>query len=95
MSAVTIQHRDAADEYATFDPMTKILEQAIAKIREMPEADQELAADFLFALAEKHSEPEKLDADTRAAILEGLAQAERGEFVSDEEMAEFFRQRGA
>jgi predicted transcriptional regulator len=24
-----------------------------------------------------------------------LAQAERGEFVSDEEMAEFFRQRGA
>jgi predicted transcriptional regulator len=75
--------------------MTKLLEQAIAKIRGMPESDQDLAADFLFALAEKHSPPEKLDAETRAAILEGLAQAERGEFVSDEEMAEFFRQRGA
>ena len=75
--------------------MTKMLEQAIAKVRQMPEADQDLAADFLFALAQKPSEPEKLDAEARAAILEGLAQAERGEFVSDEEMAEFFRQRGA
>ncbi|MGB9369737.1 MAG: hypothetical protein WCE79_27400 [Xanthobacteraceae bacterium] len=75
--------------------MTKALEQAIAKVRELPEADQDLAADFLFALAEKQSEPEKLDEETRAAILEGLAQAERGEFVSDDEMAAFFRQRGA
>ena len=75
--------------------MTKLLEQAIAKIREMSESDQDLAADFLLALASKHSEPERLDDGTRAAIQEGLAQAERGEFVSDEEMAEFFRQRGA
>ena len=75
--------------------MTKLLEQAIEKIREMPAADQDLAAGFLFALAEKRFEPEKLDSETRAAILEGVAQAERGEFVSDEEMAEFFRQRGA
>lgn len=75
--------------------MTKLLEQAIEKIRELPEADQDLAADFLFALAERPSEPEKLDAATRAAIMEGLAQAERGEFVSDQDMAAFFRQRGA
>jgi predicted transcriptional regulator len=75
--------------------MTKLLEQAIAKIREMPESDQDLAADLLFTLAEKQLPPEKLDPETRAAIAEGLAQAERGEFVSDEDMAEFFRQRGA
>ena len=75
--------------------MTKLLEQAIAKILTSPEADQDLAAEFLFDLAAKHTEPEKLDDETRAAILEGLAQAERGELVSDEEMAEFFRQRGA
>ena len=42
----------------------------------------------------KKWEPERLDPATRAAILEGLAQAKRGELVSDEEMAEFFRQRG-
>ena len=75
--------------------MTKLLEQAIAKIRELSEADQDLAAEVLFDLAAKHSEPEKLDDATRVAIQEGLAQAERGEFVSEEEMAEFFRQRGA
>jgi hypothetical protein len=75
--------------------MAKLLEHAIAKILTLPEADQDLAAEFLFDLAAKHTEPEKLDDETRAAILEGLAQAERGELVSDEEMAEFFRQRGA
>lgn len=61
----------------------------------MPESDQVPAADFLFALAEEQSDPEKLDPQTRAAILEGLAQAERREFVSDAAMAEFFARRGA
>ena len=75
--------------------MTKLFEQAIEKIRELPEADQDLAADLLFALAAKRSEPEELDEETLVAINEGLAQADRGEFVSDEEMAEFFRRRGA
>ena len=75
--------------------MTKLLEEAIEKIREMPDAEQDLAAEVLLSIAAKRHEPEKLDAETRAAILEGLAQAERGEFVSDEDMADFFRQRGA
>jgi predicted transcriptional regulator len=74
--------------------MTKLLDEAIEKIREMPEAEQNLAAEVLFNIAEKKWEPERLDPATRAAILEGLAQAERGELVSDEEMAKFFRQRG-
>ena len=75
--------------------MTKLLEQAIEQIRDMPEAEQDLAAEVLLNIAAKKWEPEKLDPATRAAILEGLAQAERGELVSDEDMAEFFRQRGA
>ena len=74
--------------------MTKLLEQAIEKIREMPEAEQDLAAEALLNIISKKWEPERLDPATRAAILEGLAQAERGELVSDEEMVEFFRQRG-
>jgi predicted transcriptional regulator len=75
--------------------MTKLLDQAIAKIRELPEAAQDEAAEILFVLAAKAEEPEELDEETRAAIREGLEQAERGELVSDEEMVEFFRQRGA
>jgi hypothetical protein len=58
--------------------MTKLLEQAIEKIRELPKADQGLAADFLFALAQKRSEPEKLDAQTRARSSKGLCKLNAG-----------------
>ena len=75
--------------------MTELLEQAIAKVRQLPEEDQDLAADFLFALAVRGLPAERLDPETRAAIQEGSAQAERREFVSDEEMAVFFARRGA
>jgi predicted transcriptional regulator len=36
----------------------------------------------------------RLDDETRAAIREGSEQARRGEFVSDAEMAEFFKRHG-
>jgi recombinational DNA repair protein RecR len=75
--------------------MTRLLEQAIEELRKLPEADQEQAAEFLFNFMGQRDEPEELDAETLAAIDEGLAQIERGEVVSEEEMAEFFRRRGA
>jgi predicted transcriptional regulator len=70
--------------------MTKLLEQAIEKIRGMPEADQDLAAEVLLSIVAKKDEPIPLDAETRAAIRQGIEQADRGEFVSDEEMEAFF-----
>ncbi|MCC7347272.1 MAG: hypothetical protein IT538_07720 [Variibacter sp.] len=70
--------------------MTKLLEQAIEEVLKLPDQDQDLAADLLFALAARRSEPIELDAETRTAIEKGLAQIERGEFASDEEMAAFF-----
>jgi len=75
--------------------MTELLEQAIAEIRELSEADQDRAAGLLLTFIANRTSPEPLGAETRAAILEGLAQAERGEFVSDEEMAAFFVRRRA
>jgi predicted transcriptional regulator len=75
--------------------MTKLLEQAIEKVRELPEHEQDEAAEVLLILLSKLREPVRLDDETRAAIREGLAQAERGEFASDEEMAEFFKRHGA
>jgi predicted transcriptional regulator len=74
--------------------MTKLLEQAISKVRELPERDQDDAAELLFAIAARHHGPVRLDDETRTAIVEGQRQARRGEFVSDEEMADFFRRRG-
>ena len=70
--------------------MTKRLEQAVEKIRELPEADQDDAADLLFVLAARANAPEKLDDATRAAIREGMRQARRGEFATDEQIAAIF-----
>ena len=74
--------------------MNKLLEQAIAKVRELPEADQAEAAEMLLSVAAKRGEPVKLDEDTRNAVREGREQARRGEFVSDADMAAFYKRHG-
>jgi hypothetical protein len=71
--------------------MTKLLEQAIASVQNLPEAEQDEAAEVLLSLVSRFREPVRLDDETRAAIREGSEQARRGEFVSDAEMAEFFK----
>ena len=48
--------------------MTKLLDQAVARIRELPESDQDMAAELLFALAAKRDEPIELDEETGAAV---------------------------
>lgn len=70
--------------------MTELLEKAIAQLRDLSEAHQDMAAEILFSIIAKKDEPIPLDEETRAAIRQGIEQAERGEFVSDEEMAAFF-----
>lgn len=73
--------------------MTKRLDQAIEKIRELSDADQDDAAELLLTLAARAGIPEKLDDRTRAAIREGIAQAHRGEFATDDEIAAIFEGR--
>jgi predicted transcriptional regulator len=70
--------------------VTKLLEQAIEKIRELPDADQDDAAELLLIVASRATAPAKLDDATRAAVRDGLAQARRGEFAADNEMAAIF-----
>jgi hypothetical protein len=74
--------------------MTKLLEQAIASVQNLPEAEQDEAAEVLLSLVSRFREPVRLDDETRAAIREGSEQVRRGEFVSDAEMAEFFKRHG-
>ena len=74
--------------------MTKLLEQAIAKIRGLPDAEQDEAAEMLLSVLSRRDAPVNLDDETLAAIREGSEQARRGEFVSDEEMAKFFKRHG-
>lgn len=74
--------------------MTRMLDEAIKKVRELPDSVQDDAAEMLFSVAAKQGEPVRLDAETRAAIREGMAQARRGEFVSEEDMQAFFERHG-
>jgi hypothetical protein len=72
----------------------KALEEAIAKVRRLPEAEQEEAAEILLWALEKHEAPAPLDAATIAGIDEGIAQAKRGEFASAEELAALWQRHG-
>jgi hypothetical protein len=75
--------------------MTKLLERAIAKIRELPAEDQDRVAIAVLSMTGEDTPLVRLDDDTRAAVLEGLSQAERGEFVSDNIVAEADKRHGA
>jgi len=75
-------------------PMSKLLDAAIKKVRELPESDQDEAAAMLLSVASRRAQPVHLDEETRAAVREGQEQARRGEFASDEEMRAFFKRHG-
>jgi hypothetical protein len=74
--------------------MTKMLDEAVKKVRELPDSVQDDAAEMLFSVAAKQGEPIRLDEETRAAVQEGRAQARRGEFVGEEDMQAFFERHG-
>ena len=74
--------------------MTKILEDAIEKVRRLPEDRQAYVAEVLEQIASAGSGLFVVPDEHRAEVLEGLEQAERGEFVSDHEMAAFWKKCG-
>jgi len=74
--------------------MTKMAEDAIERVRELSEAQQDKAAEMLLLVASRSASLVRLDDQTRAAILEGRAQARRRDFVSDDDMAAFFIRHG-
>ena len=74
--------------------MTKLLEQAFEAARLLsPEAQDEIARAVL-NLASSDQEPEPLDPADLAAVLDGLAQARRGEFATEIEVEAAFRRFG-
>jgi predicted transcriptional regulator len=65
------------------------IEAVLERVKTWPEERQEEAVQLLLAL---EAEPDVyvLSEEERAAIEEGFAEADRGEFATDEEMAAFF-----
>jgi predicted transcriptional regulator len=73
--------------------MTKLLEKAIEKVRQLSPEDQDVVAAAVLSMTEEIPLGE-LDDDTREAIREGLEQARRGEFVPDEEIEAIWKRHG-
>ena len=70
--------------------MTELLGKAVETIRRMPPAEQDTIAQAMLSMA-KIGELEDIEPEHLGAVMEGIAQAERGEFATDEEVAAAFR----
>jgi hypothetical protein len=71
--------------------MTKLLEKALKAVRRLPPDSQDEIAQAMLTLAGDEGEPEEIDPAHLPAVLEGLAQAKRGELASDSEVEAAFR----
>lgn len=66
--------------------MIKVLEQAIEKVRTLPEDRQIRAARALEEIASETDGTYRLSDDERALLREGVEAADRGDFASDAEV---------
>ena len=66
--------------------MTKLLEQAIEAVRRLPADSQDDIARTILHLAGSEVEAEPIDPAHLPAVLEGLAQAKRREFATNDEV---------
>jgi hypothetical protein len=73
--------------------MTDLLDKAIAKARRLPAAEQDEIAEMILMITSETGEVVVLDPETRAAVEDGLEQARRGAFASDEKVAAAFHRR--
>jgi hypothetical protein len=66
------------------------IEDILERVRTWPLQRQEDAALMLLSMEFQGTDVYVLSPEERADVLEGLAQAERGEFASDEEVEALF-----
>lgn len=71
--------------------MSELLDRAVDIVRALPADERNEIARVMLALADTDREAEPLDPAHLAAVLDGLAQAERGEFATPEQVEATFR----
>lgn len=71
--------------------MSKLLDQAVDAVRALPPAAQDEIARAMLALAGNDAEPEPIEPAHLSAVLEGLAQARRGERATPQQVEAAFR----
>ena len=74
--------------------MSKRLEKAVEAAKAWPLDRQEAAAEVLEHMNRLATAPYKLSSEERTALEEALAEARRGEFASDGEVAAMFARHG-
>ena len=70
--------------------MTKLLDKGIEAVRGLPADRQDMAGELLLSLAETGTQY-RLTAEQLADVKLAIAEADRGEFASDKEMAETWK----
>lgn len=66
------------------------IDTVLERVRSWPEQRQEEAVRMLEAMERSGTGVYRLSPEERASVLEGLAEAERGEFVSEEDLQAFW-----
>jgi len=74
--------------------ISKRLEKALAAVKDWPPDRQEAAAEVLEHMDRLAMTPYQLSDQERADLEEALAEARRGEFASDAEVAAMFARHG-
>jgi serine/threonine protein phosphatase PrpC len=70
--------------------MTDLLRDVLEALQRLPPERQDYITRAILALADD-GEPEEIDPRDLSAVFDGLAQIERGEFASDEEVQALLR----
>lgn len=74
--------------------MNSTLQKLLPAIEQWPEEDQEALAEAAREIEALRTGVYSMSPDEEAAVAEGLAQAERGEFASDAQIAEVWKRFG-
>lgn len=71
--------------------MTKLLEEAIATVRELPDGDQDMAAKFLLGFANPDAHTYQLTDEQVAEVERAKREVREGKIATDSEMAEVWQ----
>jgi hypothetical protein len=74
--------------------MTKLLENGIDAVRDLPADQQNLAGELLLSLAEQSRRRPRLTPEQADDVRLAVAEADRGDFASEDEMAVFWKKCG-
>jgi hypothetical protein len=75
--------------------MTKLFESAIETVRSLPPEAQDALARIVLQLARENDLPPiEMSVEDETSFEESMAEAERGEFVSDETIQAFWTKHG-